>query len=52
MIFNVKEQPEHLCNNKVLQKMKYLGIEIVNKRNYFSRVIEEKLSKMPGKWQI
>ena len=34
MIFNVKEQPEHLCNIKV-QKMKYLGIEIDNKRNYF-----------------
>ena len=35
MIFNVKEQPEHLCNIKVVQKMKYLGIEIDNKRNYF-----------------
>ena len=27
MIFNVKEQHEHLCNIKVVQKMKYLGIE-------------------------
>ena len=35
MIFNVKEQPEHLCNIKVVQKMKYLGLEIDNKRNYF-----------------
>ena len=35
MIFNVKEQPEHLCNIKVVQKMKYLGIEIDNKGNYF-----------------
>ena len=35
MIFNVKEQPEHLCNIKVVQKMKYLGIEINNKINYF-----------------
>ena len=26
MIFNVREQPEHLCNIKVVQKMKYLGI--------------------------
>ena len=35
MIFNVKEQHEHLCNIKVVQKMKYLGIEIDNKINYF-----------------
>ena len=35
MIFNVREQPEHLCNIKVVQKMKYLGIEIDNKSNYF-----------------
>ena len=35
MIFNVKEQPDHLCNIKVVQKMKYLGIEIDNKINYF-----------------
>ena len=32
MIFNVKEQPEHLCNIKVLQKMKYLGIKIEKKK--------------------
>ena len=37
MIFNVREQqgPEHLCYNKVVQEMKYLGIEIDNKINYF-----------------
>ena len=35
MIFNVKKQPEHLCNIKVVQKMKYLGIYIDNKINYF-----------------
>ena len=35
IIFNVKEQHEHLCNIKVVQKMKYLGIEIDSKRNYF-----------------
>ena len=39
MIFNVKEQPEHLCNIKVVQKIKYLGIEIDNKRNYFKTQI-------------
>ena len=32
MIFNVEEQPEHLCNVKVVQKMKYLGIEIDKKK--------------------
>ena len=36
MIFNVREQHEHLCYNKVVQKMKYIGIEIDNKRNYFT----------------
>ena len=35
MIFNVKEQADHLCNIKVVQKMKYLGIKIDNKINYF-----------------
>ena len=35
IIFNVRERPEHLCNIKVVQKMKYLGIEIDNKINYF-----------------
>ena len=35
MIFNLTEQPENLCNIKVVQKMKYIGIEIDNKRNYF-----------------
>ena len=25
MIFNVNEQPEHLCNIQVVQKMKYIG---------------------------
>ena len=35
MIFNVREPPEHLCNIKVVQKMKYLGIEIDTKwQNY------------------
>ena len=35
MIFNLKDQPEYLGNIKVVQKVKYLGIEIDNKRNYF-----------------
>ena len=35
MIFNVSEQPEHICNIKVVQEMKYIGIEIDNKINYF-----------------
>ena len=34
IIFNVGEQLEHLCNIKVVQKIKYLGIEINNKRNH------------------
>ena len=29
LIFNMKDQPEHLVNIKVVQKVKYLGIEIV-----------------------
>ena len=29
------KKPEHLCNSKVVQKMKYLGIDIDNKTNYF-----------------
>ena len=35
MIFNQREQPENLYNIKVVQKIKYLGIEIDNKINYF-----------------
>ena len=35
LIFNLKDQPEYLGNIKVVQKVKYLGIEIDNKRNYF-----------------
>ena len=54
MIFNVKEQPEHLCNIKVVQKMKYLGIEIDNKRNYFKtqrgKIIEN--ARKMGKYNI
>ena len=35
MIFNMKEQPEQIEGIKVVDKIKYLGIEIDNKRNYF-----------------
>ena len=35
MIFNIREQPEHLNNIKVVQKMKNLGMERDNKINYF-----------------
>ena len=31
----MKDQPEYLGNIKVVPKVKYLGIEIDNKRNYF-----------------
>ena len=51
MIFNVKEQPEHLCNIKVVQKMKYLGIEIDNKGNYF-KTQKGKIIENARKWQI
>ena len=35
MIFNMKEQPEQIEGIKVVDRIKYLGIEIDNKRNYF-----------------
>ena len=35
MIFNLKDQPEYLGNIKVVPKVKYLEIDIDNKRNYF-----------------
>ena len=31
----MKDQPDHLGYIKVVPKVKYLGIEIDNKRNYF-----------------
>ena len=48
MIFNVREQADHLCNIKVVQKMKYLAIEIDNKE-ITSRHKEATLYKPPGK---
>ena len=35
VIFNMNDQPEYLGNIKVVQKVKYIGIEIDNKINYF-----------------
>ena len=35
MIFNVRERSEHLCNIKVVQKMKFFEREIDNQLNYF-----------------
>ena len=34
-IFNLKEQPEYIKDIEVVSKIKYLGIEIDNKKNYF-----------------
>ena len=45
MIFNLKDQPEYLGNLKVLPKVKYLGIEIDNKRNYFKTQRDKILQK-------
>ena len=35
MIFTLKEQPEYIGDIEVVSKIKYLGIEIDNKENYF-----------------
>ena len=45
----MKDQPEHLGNIKVVQKVIYLGIEIDNKRNYLKtqrKKIIQKVRKM------
>ena len=49
MIFNLKEQPEYIEDIEVVSKIKYLGIEIDNKKNYFKSQrnnIVEKARKM------
>ena len=49
MIFNLKEQPEYIGDIEVVSKIKYLGIEIDNKKNYFRSQrtnIVEKARKM------
>eukprot|EP00794_Sanderia_malayensis_P010326 gene10326-11397_t len=35
MIFNMKDQPELINDIKVVSMIKYLGIEIDNRQNYF-----------------
>ena len=35
LFFNLKDQPEYLGNIKIVPKVKYLGIEIDTKKNYF-----------------
>ena len=45
MIFNLKDQPEYLGNIKVVPKVKYLGIEIDNKRNYFKIQRDKRIQK-------
>ena len=35
MIFNMKDKPEQIEGIKVVDRIKYLGIEIDNKMNYF-----------------
>ena len=41
----MKDQPEYLGNIKVMQKVKYLGIKIDNKRNYFKTQRDKILQK-------
>ena len=53
MIFNLEDQPEYLGNIKVVPKVKYLGIKIDNKRNYF-KTQRQNFTKSPenGKHNI
>ena len=45
LIFNMKEQPDELMGIQVVQSIKYLGIEIDNKRNYFKTQREKIIQK-------
>ena len=45
LIFNMKEQPDELMGIQVVQSIKYLGIEIDNKRNYFKTHREKIIQK-------
>ena len=44
-ILNMKEQPNELMGIQVVQSIKYLGIEIDNKRNYFKTQREKIIQK-------
>ena len=49
LIFNLEQQPDTIENIKVVDKIKYLGLEIDNKKNYFKtqrQHILEKAKKM------
>ena len=45
IICNMKEQPDSIEDIKVTDKIKYLGLEIDNKRNYFKSQKENILEK-------
>ena len=45
MIFNLKDQPEYLGNIEVVTKVKCLGIEIDNNRNYFKTQRAKRIQK-------
>ena len=45
LILNMKEQPDELMGIQVVQSIKYLGIEIDNKRNYFKTQREKIIQK-------
>ena len=45
IIFNKKEDFNELMGIKVVDQIKYLGVTIINKRNIFSKYIEEKIAK-------
>ena len=45
----MKEQPDELMGIQVVQSIKYLGIEIDNKRKYF-KTQREKIIEKAKKW--
>ena len=45
IIFNIEQQPDTIEYIKVVNKIKYLGIEIDNKRNYFKTQRQNMLTK-------
>ena len=45
IIFNIEQQPDTIENIKIVNKIKYLGIEIDNKRNYFKTQRQNMLTK-------
>ena len=45
IIFNKKEEISVISGIKVVEEIKYLGINIINKRNAFYKHIENKITK-------